>query len=283
MSIVDNTVVNFTRSNMYWIFVLLQNFHLTKSAELMVYEPTMQALDSESLRVNFQPTNSAELWMYELTMQALDSNSLIIDFHIQGALYLLNGLFTAHHQECHPHECGSTHYQTQLFHEQKISIRANLSPCNKHFGIEVRSHTAGGWYYYEKLDWIHTGRIFQQLAHILPYFFFPDFSFCVKPTTATVTTPTTTSTPNSTTNASFITTATFFTEHNYQNSIILGASLLVVIISVPVIMFLICKRRRRETQKRNEEMDIDENHVYGIYDDGPMYNVVTDENDYYSS
>ena len=30
-------------------------------------------------------------------------------------------------------------------------------------------------------------------------------------------------------------------------------------------------------------MDTDENPVYGIYDDGPMYNVVTDENDYYSS
>ena len=113
-------------------------------------------------------------------------------------------------------------------------------------------------------------------------FFFPDNTFCAEPTTVTVTTSTPTSALNRATNAPLTATATFFTEHNYQNSIILGVSLLVVLIIVSVIVFLICKRRR-EYQKRGEEMDTDENPVYGIHDDGPMYNVVTDENAYYSS
>ena len=50
-----------------------------------------------------------------------------------------------------------------------------------------------------------------------------------------------------------------------------------------MIVVLIYKRRTGKNKKRGEEMQADENPVYGIYDDGPIYNVVTDENAYYSS
>ena len=46
---------------------------------------------------------------------------------------------------------------------------------------------------------------------------------------------------------------------------------------------MICKKKFEEKKKRRDEMRADENPVYGIYEDGAVYNVVTDGNDYYSS
>ena len=43
------------------------------------------------------------------------------------------------------------------------------------------------------------------------------------------------------------------------------------------------RRKSNGKQKRGETMKTDANPVYGIYDNGPMYNVVTDGNDYYAS
>ena len=78
-------------------------------------------------------------------------------------------------------------------------------------------------------------------------------------------------------------TTTFFRENNYQNSIILSVSLCAIISIVTVIVVLIYKRRTGKNKKRGEEMQTHENPVYGKYDDGPIYNVVIDENAYYSS
>lgn len=49
-----------------------------------------------------------------------------------------------------------------------------------------------------------------------------------------------------------------------------------------MITIVIQKRKSRAT-KVSKQATTDENPVYGIYDDGPCYNFVTDENTYYAS
>ena len=56
-----------------------------------------------------------------------------------------------------------------------------------------------------------------------------------------------------------------------------------IILPLTILAVLLFKRRRDRAIKRAEDMPVDLNPVYGIYDDGPVYNVVTDENDYYDS
>ena len=62
--------------------------------------------------------------------------------------------------------------------------------------------------------------------------------------------------------------------------IVAGVLISLVLIVLAILLF---KRRRNREDKKGEEMPADLNPVYGIYDDGPDYNVVTDENDYYDS
>ena len=46
---------------------------------------------------------------------------------------------------------------------------------------------------------------------------------------------------------------------------------------------VLLQRRRKDKKKRREVVKTEENELYGIYSDGPVYNVVTDENNYYGS
>ena len=49
-------------------------------------------------------------------------------------------------------------------------------------------------------------------------------------------------------------------------------------------MITIVIRKQKKLSKQSEKQaTTDENPVYGIYDDGSCYNVVTDENTYYAS
>ena len=43
------------------------------------------------------------------------------------------------------------------------------------------------------------------------------------------------------------------------------------------------KTRYEEKRKRSKQMKTEENTMYGTYEDGPVYNIVTDENTYYGS
>ena len=52
---------------------------------------------------------------------------------------------------------------------------------------------------------------------------------------------------------------------------------------VALVTILFKRKRDEEKRKSNEEMPVDVNPVYGIYDDGALYNVVEDGNDYYES
>ena len=55
------------------------------------------------------------------------------------------------------------------------------------------------------------------------------------------------------------------------------------ILVVAALLTILVKRRRDAKKKRDEDMPVDVNPVYGIYDDGALYNVVEDGNDYYES
>ena len=75
----------------------------------------------------------------------------------------------------------------------------------------------------------------------------------------------------------------FLKRNSYQNNIILAVVSLAILIFIVVVIFVIWKKRRERNEERDKEMSADVNPVYGIYDDRPMYNVVTDENAFYSS
>ena len=52
---------------------------------------------------------------------------------------------------------------------------------------------------------------------------------------------------------------------------------------VVALVTIIFKSKRDVKKRRDEEIPVDVNPVYGIYDDGALYNVVEDGNDYYES
>merc|ERR1712105_373159 len=69
----------------------------------------------------------------------------------------------------------------------------------------------------------------------------------------------------------------FFTEKSFQNTFILIISLLTIIaILATVSVCVIWKKKNRKREKRSEQMKTEENTMYGTYEDGPVYNVVTD-------
>ena len=55
------------------------------------------------------------------------------------------------------------------------------------------------------------------------------------------------------------------------------------ILVVAALATILFKKKRDEKKKSIEEMPVDVNPVYRIYDDGALYNKVEDGNDYYES
>ena len=96
---------------------------------------------------------------------------------------------------------------------------------------------------------------------------------CLEPTTL------------STTTLAKNTTETFFTQNNYQNSIILIVSFIVLILYVVTVITIdiVIRKQKNWANKVRKQATTDENPVYGIYDDGSCYNVVTDDNTHYAS
>ena len=77
-----------------------------------------------------------------------------------------------------------------------------------------------------------------------------------------------------------------FTENNNNqksNVLTLSGSLFCAFVFILLAVVVICKRRSGKMERRGKVMKTEENADYGIYDDGPVYNVVTDENAYYGS
>lgn len=76
--------------------------------------------------------------------------------------------------------------------------------------------------------------------------------------------------------------ASFLSANNHQNTIIIASTSGVVMVAGVGCVALICWRRRRsEDNQIEDDHRIDQNPVYGIYEESPVYNTVEDTNDYY--
>ena len=62
-----------------------------------------------------------------------------------------------------------------------------------------------------------------------------------------------------------------------------SAILTIIVIAATVSVCVLCKKKRDKKTKRGEQMKTEENTIYGTLEDGPVDNIVTDENAYYSS
>ena len=102
------------------------------------------------------------------------------------------------------------------------------------------------------------------------------------PQLTTTTTPLTTTTTMTTITANSTVKNTTPDSSSATYGIIVGAVLIILLLAV-IIVILFKKKKRNGKQKRGETVKIDANPVYGNYDNGPIYNVVTDGNDYYAS
>ena len=200
-----------------------------------------------------------------MKIESINNENLTVSIKIVGSdIDQFNGHFSVAHKECPNKQCGSTTKDLPLAQRQRITIETNLSPCRNYSRIEIRADKwqAGAYRFWEQ-SWTAID--------------------CPHPTTTeNVTVPETRSSStfqNNTLAASDL--KQFFTENSFQNSIILCLCLS-ALISTSFIAVL-CKKKINERKRQEEATTTDECPVYGLYDDGPVYNVVVDENEYYSS
>ena len=209
-------------------------------------------------------TNRYNIALTHINIVPINCKTLKVSFKAKNEVQHLNGKFSVHHGN---KEVGKTKVNLPVKEDQKINIICKLSPCNSYRGIEIRPYQNNGDFKRADKNW--NARAFQNCC----------------PTTATTTTITaTTILENSTSSASGNSTNPVSEAHvgtAATTGIVVGVVLVALIVTA--LFTILVKRKRDEKKKRNEEMPVDVNPVYGIYDDGALYNVVEDGNDYYES
>ena len=207
--------------------------------------------------------------LYDINIQQVEgTNHLEISFRVNGSIEDLNGHFSVVHKDCPALSCGSTTVGIKG-EGQKVTIELlTLSPCKSYSGIIVnafRPLTGGPL----KVDTNWEASCSHLTTTSTPI-------TTLKPPAPLTTTTTSTTTANSTdkNKAPDSNSATY--------GIIVGAVLIIFVLTA-IIVILFKKKKRNGKQKRGETVKIDANPVYGNYDNGPIYNVVTDGNDYYAS
>ena len=199
--------------------------------------------------------------VYDEAMEAVNFKGIRYSFHLRQDLEItkhLNGEFRVEHDDCKDKFCGQTSDYRSIQLRDPINIQIVLNPCKNHTGIKIKAKFLldGGEAFVWTRNWIAID--------------------CSKVSAEAETEPEQETTETAETN--------FFTENNFQNSLILSSALLAIIaIATTLSVCVICKKRNNEKKKRSEQMKTDENSLYGTYEDGPAYNIVTDENTYYSS
>ena len=208
--------------------------------------------------------------LYDMNIQQVEgTNHLEISFRVNGSIEDLNGHFSVVHKDCPAWSCGSETVGIKG-EGQKVTIELlTLSPCKSYSGIVVnafRPLTGGplkvdtNW----EASCSHLTTTSTPITTLKP----------PPPPLTTTTTSTTTANSTDKNNASDASSATY--------GIIVGAVLIIFVLTA-IIVILFKKKKRNGKQKRGETVKIDANPVYGNYDNGPIYNVVTDGNDYYAS
>ena len=193
--------------------------------------------------------------IYDVKMTAMNLSGLEISFRLRGDTSdQLTGLFEVEHDNCGVSKyCGKTNDYLSIQFRDLINIPTVLDPCSNHTGIKIKAskfEQDGGGVVVWKRNWVaidcnNTSDTHKEKAKA-----------------------------EGETNV--------FTE---KNSFILTIAVLAIIalaVTVSVIVIM-CKKQNKAKRKRSEQMKTDQNPVYGTYEEGPVYNIVTDQNAYYSS
>ena len=223
-----------------------------------------------------QHIKSYNINLYDVNLRPHGPSNIYISFRIRNEIEHLTGEFTLRHKTCHGGVCSTLSIPGEFPFDKKqdqgkeLNFMSSFSPCKIYSEIKIRAETRNGGQNEATTQWTPVWN-----PSICPHL----------TTTATITSP---PPPSSTTmmveSTSASTNSTSSPDFQFGSAAITGIVAGVLISMVLIILaVLLFKRRRNREDKRGEEMPADLNPVYGIYDDGPDYNVVTDENDYYDS
>ena len=221
-----------------------------------------------------QQIKSYDINLYNVNMQANGPSNIRVSFRIRKEIEHLTGEFSLRHKTCHTGICTTYTYNQHSdfpFDEKKdqdkeISFDSSgLSPCKSYFGIKLRAEARNG--VHDEVDTKWTAKWNPSIC--------PDLTTTITtpPPTTTMTVESTSASPNSTSSPDSQFGSAAIT------GIVAGVLISLALLALTIFAVLLIKRGRN----REEEMPADLNPDYGIYDDGPDYNVVTDENDYYDS
>ena len=213
------------------------------------------------------PGTSGRITISDEKTEPIGFTGIRFSFRVRGDTGQLNGQFTVEHKDCKKDTCGQKIYSQPISDAYKVNIRTELSPCKNHVRIKIKASKfeseGGGVVLFTRkwhaIDCTKTSDIVKNNTYKI------DGSFV--------------NFPNATSSAPI----TKSDKSNQNSIVIIVTSLAIVAMIVAVVVFVICKKKFEEKKKRGDEMREDENPVYGIYEDGAVYNVVTDGNDYYSS
>ena len=229
---------------MFLVLMLLNNFQQAESANTALANAIANRLNIVVFSPTLEPTTGCD--------------RLKIGFQVKNEIEHLSGQFTVSHRG---KECGSVIKGPTLSQSQKITVPCSLSPCNSYEDIEIKAHF--------KDD--------REPMKIRTQWGAKPFGNCCPHLAATTPLPTTTPEDENPNPAGTITASMSITTG------IIVALVLVMVLTVIVVVVLLLKKKRDEKLERGKVMKTEENNLYGIYGEGPIYNVVTDENEYYGS
>ena len=202
--------------------------------------------------------------MTNAKVELVDCKNLKVTFNIKNDIDQLTGQFSVHHSACpvsSKTRCGFTKvgpFDKDQDQGRKITVQLDskyISPCRSYSDIKIRAYEIDGRIRSRSIDWEakSLGQCCDQLTTTIN-----------ATTTPTTTIPVDKSTPSTT-------------------GIIVSVVLIILIGAALVVILFKRRKERKEKQNRDKVIKTEENALYGIYDDGPLCNVVTDENDYYGS
>ena len=174
----------------------------------------------------------ANIELYDLKRSAVNLEGLEISFRLLGDTSRLNGHIKVEHKDCGENKfCGETFDFRSIGKGNIITIQTALDPCSNHTRIQIKASK------YES----EGGGLFFWTRNLAA-------SDCKDPLD-TDTEAVTSSSQHENSN-----TANFFTENQYQNSIILGVALLVIIVlAVTLAVSIMSFKKRREEVLNMEE------------------------------
>ena len=200
--------------------------------------------------------------MLDKKVEPIDCNQLKVTFRVKNEIEHLNGRFSVYHEG---KRVGSTTQNTQTLNQYKmITVHLDsrfISPCNSYNSLEIRS----GFKDNREPRKDHTHWEAKAFDDCCPHL------TSMTTTTTTTTTSTTTLEEDEDNNKTIV-----------LMSVIIASLVLLIILITSVLVIVLIKKKRNEELRRGEAVKTEQNNLYGIYADGPVYNTVTDQNDYYS-